>query len=559
MKNNIKYLVLASLLIINLVSWGQEEEINHNVVVMRNYSPVIGDANKLSEQPQIIDTTTVNPNFKYSINSKPFFPQFTPKNIKPVKMIGEPLKKLYHNYALIGYGNYTKPMFEYRYGTKRSKDLLAGFNIKHLSQNGNIKLEGLEDKVYTGYSHNHANVFLHKIFKESTLETDLTYKRHGLHYYGHNLAVADTIMEKNDNRQVFSWMNATMRYKSTYLTQNKVNYNVAIDYNYYEDYYSNFLNDLALIGDFSLLYNKELIGLDFNIHHYNQLSPTFVYSNTMYNFHPNVKLENKYWGLQVGLNIDVDSNNDSTLYHFYPKIDFSYKVIDYFLVPYIGISGGKISNNYRKISLENPFIKPGLVVKNTNNFIVLNGGLRGNFTENLSYNLQATYSVIDNAYFYTNDSSNITENQFIVEYDDIERYDINAELNWAKAKHLQFSLMAKYHGFKLDKVEHAWHIPDYEVIFSTNYNLKKKIIIDFDMFVLGQRYAKTYYASGSFGTYETIKIPETFDMSIGIEYRYTKVLSAFLRVNNILARKNYLWNYYPTEGFNVMGGIIYSF
>jgi hypothetical protein len=37
------------------------------------------------------------------------------------------------------------------------------------------------------------------------------------------------------------------------------------------------------------------------------------------------------------------------------------------------------------------------------------------------------------------------------------------------------------------------------------------------------------------------------------------MLSGFVRVNNILARKNYLWNYYPTEGFNAMAGVIYSF
>ena len=558
MRNNIKYLTVIIFLLSNIFAKAQED-INHNVIVMKSYSPVIGDANKLSEQPKIIDTATVEPNFNYKISSKPFFPAFDPKIIKPVKMVGEPLKKLYQNYALLGYGNYTKPMFELRYGTKRSKTMLAGINIKHLSQHGNIKLEGLEDKVYTGYSRNHVNIFAHRIFKESALETDFTYNRKALHFYGHNQAVADTIMPKDDVRQVFSWMNASLRYRSTYLTKSRINYNVALDYNYFEDNYSTFLSDVGVVGDFSLLYNKELIGLDMDIHHYNHLTPDILYSNTMMHFNPSVKLENKHWGLSVGLNMDVDANNDSTLYHFYPKIDFHYAVIDYFLVPYIGIGGAKINNNYRKISQENPFVRPGLIVRNTNEFINLNAGVRGNFTENLSYNLKANYRVIDNAYFFTNDSTNITENQFLVEYDNIERYDFNAELTWKKSQKLQFALLGKYHKFKLDKIEYAWHVPEYELIFSTNYNLKKKIIVDLDMFVKGQRYAKSYYSTGVLSNYEIIKIPETFDISLGLEYRYTTVLSAFIRVNNILARKNYLWNYYPTEGLNVMGGVIYSF
>lgn len=558
MRNNINTIVAVLFFGLSTSFVWAQDNINHDVIVMKSYSPVIGDANKLGEMPKIVDTTDINPDFNYGISSVPFFPTFNPAPIRPVKMIGEPLKKLYQNYALVGFGNYTKPMFEFSYGTSRSKDLYGGINLKHLSQHGNLKLNGLEDKVYSGYSRNHANVFLHRIFKHSALESDLTYNRQALHFYGRN-AATDTIIEKDNNKQVFSWMSASMRYKTTRLDSTYINYNVYLDYNYFEDHYNTFLNDIKFGVESSLFLNKELIGLDFSYQHFNHLSPTQLYSNSIINFHPKISKFNAHWSIEAGLNFDIDANNDSTLFHYYPVIKLHYNVIDYFLVPYLGIEGGKVSNNYRKMALENPYIKPGLIVKNTNNLIVLYGGIRGNFTEKLSYNFKGTYSIIDNAYFFTNDSNNVTENQFVVEYDDIERYDIDAELSWAKSKKMRFALLGKYHGFKLDALEHAWHIPDYELIFSTNYNLKSKIIVDFDMFVKGQRYAKTYYQTGSFSSYEVVKIPETFDMSFGVEYRYTKMLSGFVRVNNLLARKNYLWNYYPTEGLNVMFGVIYSF
>lgn len=557
MKNNIKSILFAILFATSLFSWSQEE-INHDVVVMKTYSPVIGDANKLSEQPEIIDTTVFEKKFDYRINSLPFYPNFSPKTIKPVKMVGEPLKKLYNHYVLAGFGNYTKPVFEYRYGSQRSKDLFVAFNFKHLSQNGNLELKDIEDKVYSGYSHNLVNVFLQKKFKNAALESDLSYHRYGLHQYGHNSTV-DTTFADEDVKQVYSWMNATMRYKTTYLDSSHINHNYAIDYNYFEDYHSSFLNDISLGGESSLFLNKELISLGLNFHHYNLLTPSQLYSNTIYELHPKIKKISKKWGVEAGLGITFDSNNDSTLFHAHPKIKFHYNVIDYFLVPYLGISGEIESNNYRKIAQENPFVKPGLIVKNSNQVLVLNGGIRGNFTEKLSYNFSGSYSLIDDAYFFTNDSLNPTENTFVVEYDNIERMDIEAELSWTKSKKLSFMFSGKYHAYKLEKLEYAWHVPDYEIIFSTNYNLKSKIIIDFDMFVKGQRFAKTYYTNGGFGAYDVVKIPETFDMNLGIEYRYTKVLSGFLRVNNILARKNYLWNYYPTEGLNVTGGVIYSF
>ncbi|MBN2667939.1 MAG: hypothetical protein JXR60_01815 [Bacteroidales bacterium] len=545
-------------LILTLSSLWAQDEINHNVVVMKSYSPVIGDANKLSEVPQIVDTNEVNIDIKYRIQSIPFYPKFTPQPIQPIKMIGEPLSKLYHNYVLLGFGNYTKPMFEYRYATTRSKELLAGVNLTHLSQHGNLKLDNVDDKVYSGYSRNSANIFLHRIFKHSALETDLTYRRHALHYYGYNASI-DTVMEKEDNKQMFSWMNATMRYKTTRLDSSRINYDVVMDYNYFEDYYETFQNDFTLAGDFSLFFNKELIALKAKYQHFNILTPSYLYSNSIYQFQPSISKSNSHWGINAGLNIVVDASNDTSAFHFYPQIDLHYAVIDYFLVPYLGISGGVKSNNYKAIALENQFIRPGLHTRNSNTLIDLHGGIRGNFTDNLSYNIFGNYRVIDDAYFFVNDSLNPIENQFIVEYDDIIRYDIKAQISYLRSKKLQFSLLGQYHGFELDEIEHAWHVPDYEVRFSTNYNLKSKILVDFDMFVKGQRYAKTYYSEGVYTGAQGVKIAETFDISLGLEYRYTKMLSAFLRFNNILAHRNYDWNYYPTEGFNMAFGIIYSF
>ncbi len=536
-----------------------QEEINHDVVVIKSYSPVIGDAQKLSDSPQIVDTAKVDVQLKYDITAIPFSPNYIPKPIQPVSMVGEPLNKLYHHYVLAGFGNYTKPVFEYRYGTDRSKELLGGFNFKHISQHGNLKIDGTDKKQYSGYSYNMAQAYIHRMFKKTALETDLTYRRYANHYYGHNAFVSDTLFDKTTNKQAFSWMNATARYKSTSLNPNDLYYNFAMDYNYYEDQHSNFLNDFGINAIAQMSLNNERIGLEFDYRYYNHLSPVQLFANSIYHLNPFIKKSNKNWGIEAGLNIDVDANNDSTTFHYYPKIKLYYNVIDYFLVPYLSISGEKQSQNYRKITLENAFVKPNLVVRNVNELIALQIGFRGNFTSTLSYNISGKYRVIDDAHFFVNDSTNLTENQFVVEYDDVERYDIDAEMTWIKSKKLRFNLLAQYHGFKLDEIEYAWHVPDYEVHFSTNYNIQSKIIVDFDVFVLGQRYAKTYYKEGLSSGYSVVKVPETLDFNLGAEYRYTQKWSAFVRFNNILARKNYLWNYYPTEGFNATLGIIYSF
>ena len=49
------------------------------------------------------------------------------------------------------------------------------------------------------------------------------------------------------------------------------------------------------------------------------------------------------------------------------------------------------------------------------------------------------------------------------------------------------------------------------------------------------------------------------DINVGAEYRYNKKLSAFVRFNNIAGMRYYRWNNYPTQKFNLMGGLTFSF
>ena len=85
-------------------------------------------------------------------------------------------------------------------------------------------------------------------------------------------------------------------------------------------------------------------------------------------------------------------------------------------------------------------------------------------------------------------------------------------------------------------------------------NLRNKIVVNADVFALGDRYAFNYKSPGS-----PYKLKKIIDANLGLEYRYSKILSVFLNINNITATKNYYWNFYPTQGVNAVGGLTYSF
>jgi hypothetical protein len=87
----------------------------------------------------------------------------------------------------------------------------------------------------------------------------------------------------------------------------------------------------------------------------------------------------------------------------------------------------------------------------------------------------------------------------------------------------------------------------------TAYNLRNKILLDASMNYMGER-----FAPGTSLDTEMITLKGFVDLNLGIEYRYTKLLSIFLRLNNILGARNYFWNQYPAVGFNAMAGFTYA-
>ena len=89
--------------------------------------------------------------------------------------------------------------------------------------------------------------------------------------------------------------------------------------------------------------------------------------------------------------------------------------------------------------------------------------------------------------------------------------------------------------------------------------------MSFNFYALGAQYAKRLDVRTS----QMPNIPvivETaerldgiVDLNLGLEYRYTKKVSAFINFNNIASTRYERWQDYPTQRFNVLGGLKVAF
>ena len=535
------------------------DTLKSDVIVVRAYDPTVSDANKINITPNITDSTKVDVKFNYYIDTEKADAEFEVMPIKPAKILPEPLKKLYHNNLTAGYGNYTTPLVEYSYNSLRSKKHSYSVHLKHLSSAGKLKLENYDEKVFAGYSNNVAEINS-KFFidRNSTVTAGVFFNRDVYHNYGFLVDSlpenVDSLPAKDDYKQRYWSAGANVRYMSNHQDSSHFNYNTGIKYNYLENLQKGVQHSFEFDGNFNQFHKREMLGADVFVGSYNFQQDTFSNNRLNIGIKPFIKVGNKKWLVKAGLDVIADTYNEEVNYFFYPNVKFQYNIIETYLSPYVGIWGKRDVNDYSSIIKENPYITSNLAVQNTSNLFIGNAGFKGKLSKSLSYNLGVNYAIINGMYFYVNDTTTKYDNTFVVEYDNVELTTYKAEVFWAKTEKLSFILRGEFYQYKMDSLLKPWHKPEYEITLTTRYNLRDKIIINFDVFAISQRFAKNLYSPEA-----PIKLGGTIDVNLGVEYRYNKLISAFIKFNNIGAVKYYKFNQYPTQRFNAMIGLSYSF
>ena len=171
----------------------------------------------------------------------------------------------------------------------------------------------------------------------------------------------------------------------------------------------------------------------------------------------------------------------------------------------------------------------------------------------MSYNLKGSYSIIDDAYFYVNDNSNPFMNQFHVVYDDVTLGNLYGELAVQPGDAWKVILKGNYYSYiTMVSEDRPWNKPEFDVSLQARYNMGDKIILTTGMYTIGSRYFENYNLSLD------EPLPLTFDLNLGLEYRYSKLLSFWARFNNVTGKAYYLYNQYPSYKFRAMLGFKYA-
>lgn len=557
----IKYSLRAALLAVFIPAVfsaaGQNDSIEYSnidkrVRIVTAYQPSVSDAFKINSLPQVGDTVDVTPKFSYTIVSAPIDTEYSPEQIQAANMKGEPLDKLYKSIITLGVGNYWSTLGDVKINTIRSKDYQLGVQMHHYSSQGKAKLAN-DRKVPAGFSNNSISANGKKFVGTSTLFGDINLHRDAFKQYGFDTRM-DSSLNKKDIRQRYLMADAGLGVESNTLDSSKLKFRFSANYGLtqeMEKYKENIISGKAELIKFM---DDKSGGLELNGGYFGTSGNGL--DSAQYGFiavTPWAGLRVDQMRIKAGLTAGNVFGHDQ--FFIFPKIDFSYYLIDDIMVPYVLIDGDCKLNTYREISQENPFIVSGLQVDPTITKIRFVGGLKGKLGKGMPFNISGSYADIKDQYLFVNDpfSTNGMQNKFAVIYDDVKLLNAHAELGLLYAQKVNILLKGDYWHYVLAQEDAAWHKPDIEIGLRAQYNIQNKIIASADLIYTGGRKAKNF----SLGESE-YKLDGIIDANLGVEYRYTKILSAFVQCNNIAAQQYTRWNFYPGQRLSILAGVTYA-
>ncbi len=520
---------------------------------MKPYSPTLSSAEKIQLLPGLDEEIEFEPpSFAYDLFQKRYESQFRLEPIRAARMVKMPLNKLYKSRLTLGAGNYLTPLAELTINQLRSRDGTFGFHLKHHSMSGKVRLDN-DLKAPSGFNENLMEFYGSRYLRNAVFDFRAGAEYNSYVHYGVEPTL-DTVLTREDALHPYFTAGAGLGLHSMHADSFHLNYDASLEYFYFTHQF-----DQAEHGaEARFSFDKRLRVIDLAgeaggafYGHYPDWD-TVVGNMTLFWLKPHIARGSDQWNFTAGVNFYGQVREGDFTVHFYPSATFQFHIVKEVIIPYFGVDGYLESNHYRKTVEENPYVVPGLSLRPTSHKLIAYAGLKGRFSKALAWNIRGSYSIIDDQYFFIADTSGTLLNQFRVVYDDMTLAKVHGEFSVRPSNSWKIILKGNYYHYTLVREDHPWNKPEFDLSLQLRYNLGDKIIVDAGVYTIGPRYYEDFEPLLE----ETL--PLTVDANLGVEYRYSKLLSFWARFNNLAAQKYYLYHNYPAYRFRAMLGFHYA-
>ncbi|MCU0317830.1 MAG: hypothetical protein MUC61_00600 [Amoebophilaceae bacterium] len=445
--------------------------------------------------------------------------------------------RLYGNCLQSGYGNFRAPFLEAVLANKDHAKYAYGLQMRHLSNGKDAFFEETHNLIRL-----HGKWFLETL----RLEGEIAYSgdKYPL-YNAKNSTVAaspsQVLHQFSVRKTLANYVHSTFDFRIDALFHGCYGVHQARE-NQWECHGSSHyvLNDAWTLKVFIDLYCT-------------QYRDKKVVHRNLGRFNPVLDFTINEFDVQAGCNL-VYQNDVSHIVNSlnaYPVLEVKYAFRKW-LQPYCGISGDVQQNFLQSFLRDNPLLAPEADLRHTNQRFIFYGGGRGDIVGQVDWHAGLSVGTYQNFYCLVN--SDQDPGRFDIRYDPaVTLFNTFCELTHTNlAETLTTRLRGDYFYYALQKLPKPWHRPRYQIELLSTYRLYDKVGLRGSMCWLGGIEAWDVTAR------VPVALTDVVDVRVGLDYWLGTRFVVVFNCQNLLARSNERYLYYPSRGFHFMAGLMYT-
>lgn len=535
--------MILALAPVYLMAQGGSGIVNDNMEMTNDYEPNLSDLDK----PQVnLPGTAVKAEKRdvdYQEVEVKANTDYEPLKARMQKPQKDKWGQLQNNFLKIGYGRFATPLAQLHLTTGRNLNGRVGLDFSHLSSS-----KGYVD--YAEFREDRGGLTGEYYTKTNTLKGHFRLENKNYFYFADTSVTADRPDLKDSIRMTYTRLDFGASVLSNFNPES-INYDVGIQFEGYFDRYENRELHMSVLPNL----NWKVVD-NFYADISSQLTFTsFKFDTTSLNrffldFTPSVTYKKDRFSAQAGLK--VNSYGDSvSQFKAYPHLRASYDLVEDKLKASAGLIGGMQYNRWYDLIEKNPYMARTPDLRPTSNQFHFFVGLDANFAKYFTASVNG-YSkrVKDQMIFFTPEQGAyfdlVYDSTFIETGSDIA-------LLFNKDDKIRAGITGHFRNFQTSNVAANFGVAGTQIDIFGSYNFAKKVWIATEIYLYGNR----TMSIDSLGN--PIEQGFAADVNLSADYRFSKRISIFLELNNLLGSTYYNWHNYQVRPFDVKAGATVSF
>ena len=540
-----KYFSIAvAAITISFYASAQDTTKRRTIDITSTFKPVLREASKLNFQASPVTADTTPPKLAYKIPAENLLFKYQPVELKPVSLDPDSSADWgYSNFIKIGIGNVHQPYIKAGFSFGDGENTFFNIFADHYTSKGDLPFQKNSlSKVGASMTY--------KTPKSLEWNAGLGFTSDDYYLYGFR---PDTLkFTKDQLKQRFQTIEGRVSLRNIIPTEFGLSYNPSARVSVFNDNHTpnaseaNSVITLPVQKNFgkSTAFN---LGVTADLTNYrNESLAKKTDNNNIFMINPSVLLKTPNLYLQAGITPSWDNGD----FHMLPNAMADITTDDQRFTLQLGWIGYYNKGSYQRFASINPWLTRPDSLLNTR---VQEGyvGFKGSIFDHLSYSAKVGFQQHRNMPLFVNDNQD--GKTFIILYEDkLNIFQTHAEAEYRVGEKFSAKGTFNWNIFNMHNQEKAWGLIPVELSTGLRWQVKEDLFIRADLWTWdGARYR------GKNG--ESFKGETGFDLNAGAEFKINKNFNVWLQMNNIMNNKYERWHQYEAFGFNILGGIVYSF